>query len=72
MESMGGVRETRAFVGHIPNFVIVKIARALIPSIKAFFESDEGKIEFEKWKRQKDNSEKKIVETEKSEDKSPL
>lgn len=56
----------------IPDFVIVKIARALIPSIKAFFESDEGKIEFEKWKRQKDNSEKKIVETEKSEDKSPL
>lgn len=45
----------------IPDFVIVKIARALIPSIKAFFESDEGKIEFEKWKRQKDNSEKRLL-----------
>lgn len=38
----------------IPDDVIKRLAKALLPNILAYFESDEGKREFEEWKRQKE------------------
>jgi len=34
----------------IPDYQIEALARRLLPEIQKFFESDEGKREFEKWK----------------------
>ena len=36
----------------IPNDVIKRLAKALLPNILAYFESEEGKKEFEEWKQQ--------------------
>lgn len=38
----------------IPDSVIETLARLLLPKIQEFFESPEGKEEYERWKRQKD------------------
>ena len=38
---------------NIPGFEIDSLAMVLLPAIQSFFESDEGKKEFEKWKREK-------------------
>ncbi len=38
---------------NIPKHEIESLARVLLPEIQKYFESDEGKKEFEKWKRQK-------------------
>ena len=38
----------------IPDDVIKRLAKALLPNILAFFESEEGKKEFEEWKQQKE------------------
>ena len=38
----------------IPDDVIKRLAKALLPNILAYFESEEGKKEFEEWKRQKE------------------
>lgn len=38
----------------IPQYIIDGIARMLLPEIQKFYESDEGKAEFEKWKAEKD------------------
>ncbi len=38
----------------IPDHVIESLARCVLPSIQAYFESEEGRREFEEWKRQKD------------------
>ena len=38
----------------IPDDVIRRLAKALLPNILAFFESEEGKKEFEEWKQQKE------------------
>ena len=38
----------------IPDDVIKRLAKALLPNILAFFESEEGKREFEEWKKQKE------------------
>lgn len=42
----------------IPNFEFERLARCLLPKIQKFFESDEGKREFEKWKREQENKDK--------------
>ena len=34
----------------IPDFEIDSLARALLPAIQRFFETEEGKREFEEWK----------------------
>jgi len=34
----------------VPDYQIEALARCLLPEIQKFFESDEGKQEFEKWK----------------------
>jgi hypothetical protein len=36
----------------IPRHEIESLARLLLPTMRAFFESEEGKREFERWKRQ--------------------
>lgn len=38
----------------IPNNEIESLARVLLPSIQAFFDSEEGKKEFEEWKKSKE------------------
>ena len=35
-----------------PDYVIETVARCLWPDIQAFFESEEGKREFEEWKEE--------------------
>jgi len=36
----------------IPKHEVEALARCLLPKIQVFFESEEGKREFEEWKRQ--------------------
>ena len=36
----------------IPKHEVEALARCLLPKIQAFFDSEEGKREFEEWKRQ--------------------
>ena len=38
----------------IPNEALERLARRLLPEIQKFFESDEGKREFEEWKKNKE------------------
>ena len=37
----------------IPDFEIDSLARALLPAIQKFFETEEGKREFEEWKAER-------------------
>ena len=39
----------------IPDHVIESLARCILPSIQAYFESEDGKREFAEWKRQKEH-----------------
>ena len=41
----------------IPKHEIESLARCLLPEIQKFFESEEGKREFEEWKRQQSEKE---------------
>lgn len=43
-----------AHKSNIPNEELETIARCFLPDIIAFFESEEGKREFDEWKRQKE------------------
>ena len=54
-------------VPKIPKAVIDEIARALLPNILDYFETDRGKKEFEEWKKKK--SEVTKAETTKESDK---
>ena len=51
---------------------IKDIARFLLPNIKAFFDSDEGRAEFEKWKTEQNCQKATSEKMEKSGEKSPL
>ena len=42
----------------VPVHEIEALARCLLPEIQKFFESEEGKREFEEWKRERENKEK--------------
>ncbi len=42
---------------NVPHDVIESIAATFLPDIRAFFESEEGRKEFEKWKEDHKNSE---------------
>lgn len=39
----------------IPDFVLDSLARALLPAIQKYFETEKGKEEFEKWKQEQLN-----------------
>ena len=56
----------------IPDDVLKEIARALLPGIIAYFESDEGKAEFEEWKAEQERAKATPPKGEKSEEKSSL
>jgi len=43
-----------AHKNNIPKEELETIARCFLPDIVAFFESEEGKREFEEWKQQKE------------------
>ena len=43
----------------IPDSVLDEVARALLPNILDYFETDRGKKEFEEWKKQKSKSNEK-------------
>ena len=46
----------------IPDFEIESLARALLPAIQKFFESDEHKREFEEWQQQRQAANKQRKE----------
>ena len=45
-----------------PDSVIDTVARCLWPDIQAFFESEEGKREFEKWKEEQEKENDELSE----------
>ena len=45
----------------IPDHIRMEIARCLLPDIIAFCESEEGKREFEEWKKQQSVVDKRII-----------
>lgn len=51
-------RERRAEC-NVPKHVLQAIVDDMLPDIRAFFESDEGKREFEEWKAERNNRSKK-------------
>lgn len=53
-------RERRAEC-NVPKHVLQAIVDDMMPDIRAFFESEEGKREFEKWKKQRRNKQKKGI-----------
>ena len=48
---------------NIPQHKIEAIARCILPDILAFYESEEGQLEFAEWKRQRE-TEKQETKTE--------
>ena len=50
--------KTRDYGTGIPKHEIESLARCLLPEIHKYFESEEGKREFEDWKTQKTEAEK--------------
>ena len=44
---------------HLKKNVIESLAETFLPEIRAFFESEEGKREFEKWKIKRNQSTKR-------------
>ena len=53
---MAYTEDNSATPENIPDFVIDSLARCLLPKIQAYFDSPEGKAEFEKWKQQQKNT----------------
>ena len=41
----------------IPDAAIESVARVMLPMIQKYYESDEGKMELEKWKQEKGEQE---------------
>ena len=39
----------------VPKYVLQAIVDDMLPDIRAFFESEEGKREYEEWKKQREN-----------------
>lgn len=39
----------------VPDFEIESLARCLLPKIQAYFESPEGQVAFEAWKKQQNS-----------------
>ncbi len=49
---------------NIPDNVIRDLAKALLPNILAFFESEDGKREFDEWKKQQEKEKEKDIPSE--------
>lgn len=39
----------------LPQSIIESLARALIPELRKFYQSEQGQIEFEKWQNEQKN-----------------
>lgn len=50
-----------AHKSNIPKEELETIARCFLPDIIAFFESEEGKREFDEWKQQKEKRKNPII-----------
>ena len=50
----------------IPDAAIERIARVMLPMIQKYYESDEGKMELEKWKQEKGEQENVLSAEEKA------
>ncbi|MCL2109941.1 MAG: hypothetical protein FWH20_11435 [Oscillospiraceae bacterium] len=48
----------------IPNSAIEALARCLLPAIRSYFESEEGRREYAEWKAQQDKNSSAITEKE--------
>ena len=46
----------------IPQLVIERIARCLLPDIQAYYESEEGQREFAEWQKQQEEAQAKDKE----------
>lgn len=53
---MANTKKEKDFGTGIPNDVMESLARALLPEIRAFYESEEGKAAFEQWKAERERS----------------
>ncbi len=49
------MNETPIQNNDVPDFEVETMARCLYPALLAFYDSDEGKAAFEKWKREHPN-----------------
>ena len=59
MYGLNGMAKKRKDYGTgVPEHEIEALARCLLPKIQRFFESEEGKREFEEWKREQENKDK--------------
>lgn len=47
-------RASKEFQG-IPGYELESLTRVLLPAIQAFFQTEEGRKEFEDWKKQREN-----------------
>ena len=54
------VKKRKDYGTGIPEHEIEALARCLLPEIQKFFESEDGKREFEEWKNQQEDKEEKI------------
>ena len=53
---MANTKKENDFGTGIPDDVMESLARALLPEIRAFYESEEGKAAFEQWKAERERS----------------
>jgi len=50
--------KTKDYDTGIPQYAMESLARCLLPEIQKFFESEEGKREFEEWKKEQEKVKK--------------
>ena len=53
---MANTKKENDFGTGIPDDVMESLARALLPEITAFYESEEGKAAFEQWQAERERS----------------
>ena len=56
MKLQSGKEKSETKKNDVPDFVVETQARCLLPKIQAYFDSPEGKAEFEEWKQQRKNT----------------
>ena len=59
MNTEKGNRQNEVDTAEIPEYVFESLARSLLPVIRKYHESDEGKRAFAEWKEKKGEEEKR-------------
>ncbi len=59
MNTEKGNRQNEVDTAEIPEYVFESLARSLLPVIRKYYESDEGKRAFAEWKEKKGEEEKR-------------